>query len=161
MRAMSAIRCCMAVLVLAIIAGCGGGSSGKGGGAPSSENRDDLYREYARRYGELLFKGDFKSAYELCSPHIRDKMTLEQFTAKHLEEMKTYGKPVKLDASINFTRPELLKDSKGFNGAPPEIRQARVFVYFYINEDERYCLGLDVVNDNGTDRVASFDYSIH
>ena len=146
---------------LAIAAGCGTGEGKSGGG----EGRDEKYLAYARQYGQLLFKRDFGAAYELCSSHLKSRMTLEQFGSGHLEAFKTYGEPDKFEVGLNFAKPELLKGHKGFGGAPPEIRQARVFVYFGTKQDaearDGYCCGLDIVEENGRDLVASFDYSIN
>lgn len=147
-----------AVFVFAfLLAGCGGGS-----GIGSS--REETYRVYARNYGELLMKQDFQGAYDLCSSHLKKKLTLEQFTAEHKQAFKDYGAPGKFDVSINFVDPELLKGQKGWpEGAS---RQARVFVNFFKDKDAKYaggdyCMALNIVSEDGKDLVCVFEYCIN
>ena len=142
-----------------LLAGCGGGPGGGG-----STNREEKYRAYAQSYGELLMNKDFQAAYALCSSHLKKKMTLEKFTAEHKQAWKELGAPGKFDVSINFVKPELLKDQKGWpEGAD---RQARVFVNFFTDKDAKYAggdyaLALNIVQEDGKDLVAVFDYGIH
>ncbi|MCW8130915.1 MAG: hypothetical protein KIS92_11230 [Planctomycetota bacterium] len=111
----------------------------------------------------MLIKGEYDAAYAKCSSHLKRKMSLEAFTAAHKQASKDYGKAVKVDGSVNFTKPELLTDQKGWpEGAK---RQARVFVRFYKEADDLsmgdYCCALNIVEEDGQDRVAVFEYSIN
>ncbi|MBI3831609.1 MAG: hypothetical protein HY291_18965 [Planctomycetes bacterium] len=144
-----------------LLAGCGagGGSSSAGG-----SSRDETYRAYGKNFGDLIVKQDFQSAYELCSSHLKKKMTLEQFSNAHKQAFKDYGQPAKFEVSLNFTDPELLKGQSGWpEGA---ARQARVFVNFFKDKNEDsatgdFSLGLNIVGEDGKDLVGAFDYGIH
>lgn len=161
MRLMSrCARSCVPLAVLGLLAlGCGSGGVGGGGG-----DRDTTYRAYAQNFGDLLMKDDFAGAYDLCSSHLKSKMTLEQFMALHRQARTDYGKAAKASPSINFTDPKLLKDQRGWpEGAQ---RQARVFVNFHkdANDDSPggdYSLGLNIVLEDGKDLVGAMDYGIH
>lgn len=153
------IRLFRTSILLSLLAGCG--SSDKAG---PLANRDEHYAAYAKDFGELLLKGDYQAAYDRCSSHLKAKMTLEQFTKAHQEAIKTYGKAARVSGTINFTRPELLKEQKGW----PEgsDRQARVFANFHLQAQDdgsraEYCCALNIVRENGQDLVCTFEYAIN
>jgi hypothetical protein len=152
------MRHLMLCVLLLVVAGCGN----KGG--PSGD-RDTHYKAFAATFGDLIMKEDYRGAYDMCSSHLKNKMNYDKFLGAHKEAIKVYGKPAKLDTGINFTKTELLSDHEGFSGAPAEIRQARVFAYFgtekHTEARDGWCLGLDVVQEDGKDLVAAFDYSIN
>lgn len=149
----------LGLLASAVLIGCG-----SGGGAPSSgEDRNEHYKAYAVEFGNLLLKNDFEAAYAKCSSHLKKKMSLEAFAAAHKRASRDYGKAAKVDGSVNFTKPELLADQKGWpDGAK---RQARVFVRFYKEADDNsmgdYCCALNIVQEDGQDLVAVFEYCIN
>ena len=153
-------RMLVPVIFLVLLAGCGSGGAPGG----SSGDRDEHYRAYARQFGELLLKQDFQAAYDLCSSHLKSKLTLEQFSAAHKQAWKELGTPGKFDVSINFTNPELLKDQKGWPAGAD--RQARVFVNFFTDKDAKYAggdysLALNIVKEDDKELVATFDYGLH
>ena len=149
----------LAVAALLLGAGC------PGGGSTGSKSTEEKYRAFAQRFGDALMAEKYSQAYAMCSSHLKAKMDVYAFEETHRAARRKWGTPLKVNADVNSVNPAELGEPVYDADFPPEVpksaRRARMCVGLQTDlssPDIAYDCWINVVDEGGEDRVASFQY---
>src|SRR5262245_40333171 len=116
------------------------------------------FRRLCEQFAEAALAERFAEAYAMTSSHLRDRMDAEAFESAHRDAWEEWGRPDRL-SGVDYNSLDaaaLARQDADYCGFPDYVpaaaRRARVVAELGTTD-----LWINFCEENGEDRVASFD----
>jgi hypothetical protein len=126
---------------------------------PSTDEPREHFRRLCERFASAALAERFAEAYEMTSTYLRDRMDPEAFEAAHRDAWEEWGRPDGL-LGVDYNSldaGELASQDADYCGFPDYVpaaaRRARVVAELGTTD-----LWINFCEENGEDRIASFEY---